>query len=165
MVYELEGSQGSRICRYARKLKHLPTSAIEQKCVRKKPLLFHIQKIIGGRKEKGILQRRGVWRTCRADARRGGAVLRITTHTERTERYKATTRSARAKHADQSLRDPYKFRASVMIRPHKETLSTPRHPLAPRTGVCVWAKSVFVLYAKTNSERTGAPNRAVLSLF
>ena len=52
VLYELEGSQNTRISRYARRLEHLPTSAIEQKCVRKKPLLFHIQKNNWGRKEK-----------------------------------------------------------------------------------------------------------------
>jgi hypothetical protein len=70
---------------------------------------------LGGRKEKGILQRRGSGgRAERSEV--GGALFRITTQAERTERYKATTRSARAKHADQSLRD-HVIRASVMVRP------------------------------------------------
>ncbi len=52
VIYEPEVSQNSRISRYARRLEYLPTSAIEQKCVRKNPLLFHIQKNNWGAKRK-----------------------------------------------------------------------------------------------------------------
>jgi len=62
-----------------------------------KELLFHIQNFNGGRKRKGILQRR-FWRASPSEARCGEVrhFVRTTTSVERTERYKATTRSARA---------------------------------------------------------------------
>ncbi len=47
----------------------------------------------------------GFWFWTRVKRAPRGAVLRITTRAERTKKYKATTRSARAKHASYSLRD------------------------------------------------------------
>lgn len=59
----------------------------------------------------------------------------------------------------------YLIRTGVQFSPSPqiETLLIPRPLSAKRIGVCACAKSVFVLYAKTNSERTGTPKRADLS--